>query len=88
MFGQSLLGGDLSAVELTPDNVSEIRRKNMQIPEPDLVVRTSGEMRLSGFPYGSHAEIVFVETKLPGLMPHEIGGALLEYTYRDVRKGK
>ncbi len=82
------LTGDVDLSTLTPEKAAEIRRYVMGIPDPDLVVRTSGEMRLSGFPYGSHAEQVFIKTKLPALMPHEIAGALLAYAGRDVRKGK
>jgi undecaprenyl diphosphate synthase len=87
LFAHGLVGEvDLST--LTPEKATEIRRYTMAIPEPDLVIRTSGEMRLSKFPYGSHAEIVPVATKLPAILPHEMAGALLEYTRRDIRKGK
>lgn len=82
---------DVSLTEeyvLSPEAIAMIRADSRAIPVPDLVVRTSGEMRLSGFPYANAAELYFIDTKLPGLIQYQVAEALLEYTRRDVRKGK
>ena len=58
-------------------------------PDVDLLIRTSGERRLSGFlPIEAcYAELVFVECLWPDLTSDEIEDALLKYTQRQRRFG-
>lgn len=84
---RELVRGGYGEVELTPEIAHEIRVRSMGIPEPDLVVRTSGEQRLSKFPYGSHAELKFLPVNLALLKPYMVADILLDYTGRDIRKG-
>jgi undecaprenyl diphosphate synthase len=60
------------------------------IPDPDLIVRTGGEMRLSGFlPWQSvYSELYFTEVLFPDFSPDEFEKALLEYSRRKRRFGK
>ncbi len=60
------------------------------LPEPDLVVRTSGEHRLSGFlPFqAAYAELYFTEKHWPDFTVKELDKALAEYARRDRRTGK
>lgn len=60
------------------------------IPDPDLIIRTSGEMRLSGFlPWQSvYSELFFTKTNWPALTKKEFQKILKEYVFRERRLGK
>lgn len=60
------------------------------MPDPDLIVRTGGEMRLSGYlPWqGVYAELFFVDTLWPDFTTDELQKVLEEYSQRDRRFGK
>lgn len=59
-------------------------------PYPDLIIRTSGEMRLSGLlPWqGEYAELYFFKKHFPDLTSADIKKAILEYSRRERRFGK
>lgn len=59
------------------------------LPDPDLVIRTSGEMRLSNFLLWqlAYAEIYVTETLWPDFRGHHLLGALAEYQKRERRYG-
>lgn len=59
------------------------------IPDPDLVIRTGGEKRLSGYlPWQSvYAELYFTATLFPDFTPKELDKALAEFDQRDRRFG-
>lgn len=60
------------------------------IPDPDLIVRTSGENRLSNYLLwqGAYSEFLFVETLWPDFRKEEFREALNSYAKRDRRYGK
>ena len=60
------------------------------IPEPDLIVRTSGECRLSNYFLwqGAYSELLFVDTLWPDFRKEEFKKAVGHYTKRDRRYGK
>ena len=60
------------------------------IPDPDLIVRTSGERRLSNYFLwqGAYSELLFVDTLWPDFRKDEFRLALAEYAKRDRRYGK
>jgi undecaprenyl diphosphate synthase len=60
-----------------------------EMPDPDLVVRTSGEHRVSNFLLWqlAYAELVFVDTLWPDFGADELREALAEYTRRRRRFG-
>lgn len=59
------------------------------LPPIDLLIRTSGEMRLSNFMLYqlSYAELIFVNTYFPDFNEEEFDKCLLEYSTRDRRFG-
>ena len=59
-------------------------------PDPDLVIRTSGEKRISNFLLwqAAYAEFVFTETLWPDFRREHLIAALNEFTARDRRFGK
>ena len=59
------------------------------LPDPDLIVRTAGEMRISNFMLwqAAYAEIYITETLWPDFDARAIEGALAAYARRDRRFG-
>ncbi len=60
------------------------------IPDPDLIVRTSGESRISNYMLwqGAYSEYLFVDTLWPDFRKEEFRKALESYAKRDRRYGK
>jgi undecaprenyl diphosphate synthase len=60
-----------------------------EMPDPDLVIRTSGERRISNFLLwqSAYAEYVFTETLWPDFGPEELRAAIEEYASRRRRFG-
>lgn len=61
-----------------------------KIPAPDLIIRTSGEMRLSGFLLwqAAYAELYFSEKFWPDFTEKDLDGAFEDYALRQRRFGK
>jgi undecaprenyl diphosphate synthase len=59
-------------------------------PDPDLIIRTGGEQRLSGYlPWQSvYSELYFTDTYWPDFNEQAFEKALSEYTHRERRFGK
>ena len=83
-------GGSLEelAASLTPEQIGEHLYTGGQ-PDPDLVIRTSGEQRLSDFLLwqSAHSEFYFVEALGPDLREVDLLRAIRDYTTRDRRYG-
>ncbi len=60
------------------------------IPDPDLIIRTSGEERISNYLLwqAAYSEFVFVDTLWPDFRKKEFHQALVEYSHRNRRYGK
>jgi undecaprenyl diphosphate synthase len=60
------------------------------LPDPDLLIRTSGEMRLSNFLLWqlAYAEFFVTDTLWPDFTPEEFVAILTQYQQRDRRFGK
>lgn len=73
------------------DITEELYSKYMyqDLPDVDLMIRTSGEIRLSNFLLWelSYAELYFTKTKFPDFKKDDFDNAILEYTKRDRRFG-
>lgn len=83
-------GGTLEqlAADLTPETIGEHLYTGGQ-PDPDLVIRTSGEQRLSDFLLwqSAHSEFYFVEALGPDLREVDFLRAIRDYADRDRRFG-
>jgi undecaprenyl diphosphate synthase len=83
----------LVADRVAPADVSEEalaeRLFAPELPDPDLVIRTSGELRLSNFLLwqSAYAELVFTDTYWPDFGEAELRRALDEYARRGRRFG-
>ena len=79
--------------ELAPEEISEgtisAALDTAPYPNPDLIVRTSGEHRLSNFLLwqASYAELYFPEVLWPDFTEEEFDRAMEEYARRDRRFG-
>ena len=60
-----------------------------ELPDPDLLIRTSGELRVSNFMLWqlAYAELVFVDRLWPDFDARDLRGALAEYARRRRRFG-
>ncbi len=78
---------------LDPDTVDERSfggfLSSAEIPDPDLLIRTSGERRLSNFLLwqSAYAELVFLDVLWPDFGADEFSSALAEYARRERRFG-
>lgn len=61
-----------------------------EIPPLDLIIRTSGEHRISGFMLwrAEYSELYFTDTHWPGFTEQDLDEALAEYSRRQRRFGK
>jgi short-chain Z-isoprenyl diphosphate synthase len=84
-------GGTLDALAelLTPELISEHLYTGGQ-PDPDLIIRTSGEQRISDFMLwqSAHSELYFVEALGPDLREVDFLRALRDYSRRHRRFGQ
>jgi undecaprenyl diphosphate synthase len=87
------LAGKVAAGELGVDQIDEVRIEAALdtggLPPLDLLIRTSGEQRLSNFLLwqAAYAELLFVETLWPDFDEVQMGAALAEYARRERRYG-
>ena len=61
-----------------------------EMPDPDIIIRTSGEKRLSGFLtwQSVYSELFFTDTKWPAFTKKEFDSILAEFAQRERRHGK
>lgn len=85
----------VNEVEIGKLNIDEINEEMyhkylyQDLPDVDLMIRTSGELRLSNFLLwqNSYAEFYFPKTYFPDFTKEEFDKAIVEYTSRDRRFG-
>lgn len=85
---QSLIAEGVSANEITEERLSAALYTS-GLPDPDLLIRTSGELRVSNFLLWqiAYAEIYVTDTLWPDFTRAELLHAVLEYQRRDRRFG-
>jgi undecaprenyl diphosphate synthase len=87
------LAADCLAGRLTPEAIDQsavaARLFTSDIPDPDLLVRTSGEQRISNFLLWqmAYTELVFTDTLWPDFGHAELASAIATYRSRDRRYG-
>ena len=79
---------------LTPDEIAEqtiaSHLYTRDTPDPDLIIRTSGEYRMSNFLLwqAAYAELHFSPVLWPDFGPDELRAAVLDYSRRERRFGR
>jgi len=80
--------------EISPEDITEDRMAaaltTTGVPDPSLLIRTSGEKRISNFLLWqiAYAELYFIETLWPDFSKEDFYQAIVEYQSRERRFGK
>ncbi|RMD64405.1 MAG: di-trans,poly-cis-decaprenylcistransferase, partial [Alphaproteobacteria bacterium] len=83
----------VAAGELDPEAIDETRfaaaLSTAGIPDPDLIIRTSGEMRISNFLLwqSAYSELLFVDKLWPDFVKDDLAAAIQDYLGRERRYG-
>ncbi len=91
--GMALLADDLLTGEISREQISEKLISSYlytkEIPDPDLLIRTSGEMRISNFLLWqiAYTELYFTDVNWPDFNKEEFHRALAAYQARERRFG-
>lgn len=88
-IGGLICDGTLKTEDVTPELISE-QLTTRGIPDPELLIRTSGEQRLSNFLLWqlSYTELYFTDTLWPEFGRDQMLAALREYGRRQRRFGR
>ena len=88
-LAQMVAEGRLTPDEIDADAIAA-RLDTADIPDPDLIIRTSGEQRLSNFLLwqAAYAEFVFLPILWPDFDRAAMVAALEEYAHRERRFGR
>ena len=91
-IGKRLEAGEISAEDISEEMISEelfTGKLHADVPDPELIIRTSGELRLSNFLLwqGAYSELVFSDVLWPDFTPEEYEKAIAEYQSRERRFG-
>src|SRR5882757_8446951 len=84
----AVAAGDLAVSSVTADKLASYLDAP-DLPDPDLIIRTSGEQRLSNFLLwqAAYSELVFVPTYWPDFDRTALENAITEYRRRERRFG-
>lgn len=87
-ISEAVLRGEIGPAEITPELIGQ-GLYSADIPDPDLLIRTSGEQRLSNFLLWqcAYTEFVFVEEHWPDFTRETLVRAIEEFRTRDRRFG-
>ena len=88
-IAEKVKNGEISIEEINEDLIN----RNMQTydsPDPDLIIRTGGEKRLSGFLIwqSAYSEFYFTKVYWPDFDGEELNKAIIEYSNRKRNFGK
>ena len=86
---QKALDGQLSVDDITEDTVSQ-NLTTASIPDPDLLIRTGGELRISNYLLWqiAYSELYFCDTFWPDFNEADLHKAIADYQHRQRRFGK
>ena len=88
-LAEKVKAGVLAPEDITEECISNHLATNF-MPDPDLLIRTGGECRLSNYLLwqGAYSEFLFVDTLWPDFRKDDFRKALETYAKRDRRYGK
>ncbi len=88
-----LIAADVQAGSVAPDDIDEeaISRRlfTAGLPDPDLIIRPAGDLRISNFLLwqAAYAEFWFTDTNWPDFRPEHLIAAVADFQKRDRRFG-
>ena len=87
-FAQDVADGKRLISDLTEDLLSSYMY-SADVPDPELIIRPSNEMRISNFLLwqSAYSEYVFMDVLWPDFGPRDLDSAILEYHRRNRRFG-
>ena len=85
---EDVVSGKLTAGDITPELLTQ-HLDAPDVPDPDVIIRTSGEQRLSNFLLwqSAYSELIFVPTYWPDFDRAALEAAIAEYSRRERRFG-
>ena len=88
-IAQKALDGQLSVGDITEDTVSQ-SLTTASIPDPDLLIRTGGELLISNYLLWqiAYSELYFCDTFWPDFNEADLHKAIADYQHRQRRFGK
>ena len=88
-IAQKVVDGILQPEEITQKVITE-HLDTAQMPDPDCIVRTSGEYRMSGFMswQQQYSEFIFVQYPFPEMHAQQLEEVIIEFNKRTRRFGK
>ncbi len=88
-IAQEVKKGEIALEDISEEMVTNHLYTKGQ-PDPDVVIRTSGQIRTSGFlPWQTiYSEFVFMEKNWPDFTEEDLLKAIKEYQNRTIKKGK
>lgn len=86
---REVLEGKINIEDITDDLISN-HLTTKSIPDPDLMIRTSGEVRISNFLLWqiAYSELYFTQTHWPAFRKEDLYQAIYEFQQRERRFGK
>ena len=89
MLAQKAVNGEISASDIDENMVSAAMTTDF-MPDPELLIRTGGEIRLSNYLLwqSAYTELYFCDTFWPDFNMEELCKAIYEYQQRERRFGK
>jgi undecaprenyl diphosphate synthase len=88
------IGLDVKSGKIDPETINQDTLQQYlstsQFPDPELMIRTSGEYRISNFLLYqlAYAELYFTNTRWPDFRKHNLYEAILDFQGRERRFGK
>jgi len=75
--------------EMISEDLFQSQLETVGMPDPDLLIRTSGEKRISNFMLWecAYSEFVFVDVLWPDFSRDQLGDAIAEFSRRNRRYG-
>lgn len=89
-IAEKVKSGEIDPDEIDEDTVSEnLLTGTLGIPDPDLLIRTSGEIRISNFLLWqiAYSEMIFTDVLWPDFTPEVFDETIAEFQGRDRRFG-
>ncbi len=88
LIAEKVKSGELKSEDITEKMIGQ-HLYTANIPDPDLIIRTSGEQRLSNFLLwqAAYSEFVFMDLLWPDFTEDSLAHAITEYHKRDRRYG-
>jgi undecaprenyl diphosphate synthase len=89
LIAQEVMEGKINSNDINDDTISQ-HLTTRGIPDPDLLIRTSGEIRISNFLLWqlAYTELYFTETHWPDFRKENFYQAIVDFQNRDRRYGK